>query len=155
LPVAVPVTPTGPSPEPTLSAAADPDFQAPEGYVVEPDESDVVRVRGEGSLRRWRAARTRLVAWSMVLIAGVLWLAADPLRFDPDGGDGAGAVLVLASDAWAVMPRSGGVQVVFSAVAGVIGVLAVFSDGAVLRSGAALLTCVTSALLAVVLTVPA
>ena len=140
---------------PLLSAAEDPDFHAPEGYVVEPEEPPVTQVRRPGSLERYRAARTRLFFWSCILVSGMMLLGAAALHKGPEWLDGAGAVLVLASYAWAVMARTGGRQVVFSCLAVVIGVTAVATDAAMLRSGAAVLTCVTSGLLAVVLTVPA
>lgn len=141
---------------PVSSDPGDDGFRAPAGYVAEPlrrpetDDPD-----DEQAAQRRRTARTRLVAWSSVLVVGVLMLAAAALHRGPEWLDGAGAVLVLTTYAWAVMARTGGRQVVFSALALVVGVATVALDVAVLRSGTAVLTCVVSALLAVVLTVPA
>lgn len=137
-------------------SVSDPDFQAPEGYVAAstlrtaPTADEVA-----AAAQRGRVARRRLLAWSGVLAVGVVMLAAAALHRGPSWLDGAGALLVLTSYAWALMARTGGREVLFTAVAFSIGVVTVATDVAVLRSGAAVLTCVVSALLAVVLTVPA
>ncbi|GGD12190.1 hypothetical protein [Nocardioides daphniae] len=154
-PVVEPVVDLAPAPL-DLPPAPDPDFRAPEGYVAEPPVPVAVdRERSEASLQRRRAARARLFFWSCLLLAGTMLLGAAALHRGPEWLDGAGAVCVLATYAWAVMARTGGRQVVFSVLAVAIGVTAVAWDEPILRSGAAVLTCVTSALLAVVLTVPA
>lgn len=145
---------------PPLSAS-DPDYRAPEGYVAESLTRDRTATSEPDQLVdpatavRRRGARVRLTLWSLVLLAGVAMLAAAALHRGPEWLDGAGAVAVLSTYAWAVMARTGGRQVVFSVLALVIGVVTVVTDAEVLRSGAAVLTCVVSALLAVVLTVPA
>ena len=129
------------------------DFKAPEGYVVAPTKE--ARAGRGRSLERGRSDRARIFFWAGVLLAGMMLLGGAALHKGPEWLDGAGAVLVLVSYSWAVMARTGGRQVVFSTLAVLIGVSAVVTDAAVLRSGAAVLACVTSALLAVVITVPA
>jgi len=56
---------------------------------------------------------------------------------------------------WALAARAGGRPVVFGTLALVLGVAVVASDEPVLRTGAAVMTCVVSAVLAVMVTVPA
>ena len=104
---------------------------------------------------RRSAARSRLGFWAVVLGLGVVALAAAALHVGPDWLAGAGAVLVLTTYSWAAAARTGGRQVVFSVLAFAIGISALLVDGSVLRSGAAVMTCVVSGVLAVVLTVPA
>lgn len=91
----------------------------------------------------------------MVLLAGSAALAAAALHLGPAWLDGAGAVAVLTTYSWAVMARTGGRPLVFAGLALVIGLVTVLQGGEVLRSGAAVLTCVVSGVLAVVITVPA
>lgn len=154
LPVAEPVVDLAPAPL-DLPPAPDPDFRAPEGYVVDPPIPTAAEEHPEVARARRRQAMSRVFFWSCVCLAGIMLLAAAALHRGPEWLDGAGAVCVLATYAWAVMARTGGRQVVFSALAVAIGVTAVVTDVEVLRSGAAVLTCVVSALLAVVITVPA
>lgn len=162
VPTTVAATPEVPGTEATVLPPvphSDPDFRAPEGYVAEPlTQGEAQRAAagpGSASVQRRSSARTRLTFWSCVLVVGMMMLAAAALHRGPEWLDGAGAVMVLTTYAWAMMARTGGRQVVFSVVALVIGVVTVVTDAAVLRSGAAVLTCVVSALLAVVITVPA
>ncbi|MBE7324129.1 hypothetical protein IEQ44_05650 [Nocardioides sp. Y6] len=150
------------APPPVLPpvSTTDPDFKAPEGYVAESLtrrvlDDDPATPPDAAAVARRRGARVRLTFWSCVLLAGIMLLAAAALHSGPEWLDGAGAVMVLTTYAWAVMARTGGRQVVFSVLALVVGVVTLVTDAAVLRSGAAVLTCVVSALLAVVITVPA
>ncbi|QCX28910.1 hypothetical protein [Nocardioides jishulii] len=155
LPVAEPVVDLAPAPL-DLPPAPDPDFRAPEGYVVDPPMPTAVEEESpEVARAHRREALTRVFFWGCVCLTGIILLAAAALHRGPEWLDGAGAVCVIATYAWAVMARTGGRQVVFSALAVAIGVTAVVSDVEVLRSGAAVLTCVVSGLLAVVITVPA
>ena len=99
--------------------------------------------------------RTSFLAWSAVFALGVLLLALAALHVGPSWFDGIGAAVVLTSFCWSLAARTGGRPVIFSALGGSIGVAALLVDGSVLRSGAAVMTCVVSAVLAVLLTVPA
>lgn len=130
------------------------DFVAPEGWVAAqlPQDPPAGAVVASGQAPRDRRV---LAAWSFVLLAGMILLGAAALHLGPGWLDGAGAVAVLTTYAWAVTARTGGRQVLFSVLALVIGAAAVLLDGAVVRSGAAVLTCVVSGVLAVVITVPA
>ncbi|WP_181312983.1 hypothetical protein [Nocardioides campestrisoli] len=101
--------------------------------------------------RSWRV----LGGAAVVLLAGCVALALAALHIGPGWLDGAGAVAVLTTYTWALMARTGGRQVVFTVLALAIGVITVAEGGDVLRSGAAVMTCVVSGVLAVVLTVPA
>ena len=66
-----------------------------------------------------------------------------------------GAIAVGVAYVWALAVRTGGRPVVFGLLALVIGAVVLVSDGEAVRSGAAVLTASTSAVLAVMLTTPA
>ena len=57
--------------------------------------------------------------------------------------------------AWALAARTGGRPMVFGALALVLGIAVLLIDERYLRTGAAVMTCVVSAVLAVMVTVPA
>ncbi len=99
--------------------------------------------------------RLRLILAALVLLAGCVALGFAALHVGPQWLDGAGSVAVLTTYSWALMARTGGRQLVFAALAFAVGVVAVVQDGEVLRSGAAVMTCVVSGVLAVVITVSA
>lgn len=151
----VPTAPEPPAPVPAPTPyAADPHHfpTDPSAPVVEPEpEAPPTRVTRARSL----ASRVRLVFWSLVAAAGVVLLAMAALHTGPSWADGAGAVLVSTTYTWAVLARTGGRQLTFSLLALAIGTTAVVGDVDVLRSGAAVMTCVVSGVLAVLLTVPA
>lgn len=126
-------------PVPAAPAAVQEPVTAPEPVVAHP----------------WDNSRLRLRAWGGLLAAGIVALALAALHLGPPWLDAAGAVAVLTTYSWAVMARTGGRQYVFAVLALLIGVAALWQDGEVLRSGAAVLTCVVSGVLAVVTTVPA
>lgn len=167
-----PVTPAGPQAPPAhvstpahMPAAPGP-VPLPQPVAVDPTSAGVLATKklqaakkaAAAAVRRTErraAARSRLSFWTVVLAVGVIALAAAALHVGPEWLGGAGAVLVLTTYSWAAAARTGGRQVVFAVVAFVIGVSALVVDGSVLRSGAAVLTCVVSGVLAVVLTVPA
>lgn len=118
-----------------------------------PDGSPDLTPTGPGV--RSAGARRRIIFWSGVLVVGIVLLSLSALHLGPGWLDGLGAVAVLGSYSWAVAARTGGRQVVFSALGIVLGAAAVVVESPVLRSGAAMMTCVVAAVLAVVLTVPA
>jgi len=64
-------------------------------------------------------------------------------------------VAVVSIYSWALAARTGGRPVVFGTLALALGVLVLVADEPVLRTGAAVMTCVVSAVLAVMATVPA
>lgn len=66
-----------------------------------------------------------------------------------------GAVLVATTYVWALAARTGGRPVVFALLTLAVGAGVVAADRPVLRSGAAVMVCVVTAVLAVVATVPA
>ena len=117
--------------------------------------ASVVRAVTPASEDARTAARPRFLAWCGVLAVGVLLLALAALHVGPTWFDGVGAVAVLTSFCWTAAARSGGRPVIFSGLGAAIGVAALLVDGSVLRSGAAVMTCVVSGVLAVLLTVPA
>lgn len=67
----------------------------------------------------------------------------------------AGAVTVASAYAWALAARTGGRPVIFGVLAVALGVAVVVVDEDYLRTGAAVMTCVVAAVLAVMATVPA
>ena len=66
-----------------------------------------------------------------------------------------GSVVVATTYVWALAARTGGRPVVFGALTAVVGVVTLWADRDVLRSGAAVMVCVISAVLAILATVPA
>ena len=66
-----------------------------------------------------------------------------------------GAVVVATAYVWALAARTGGRPFVFGLLTAVVGGVTLWADRDVLRSGAAVMVCVVSAVLAVVATVPA
>jgi hypothetical protein len=89
-----------------------------------------------------------------VVLAGLAGLVACLLEEGPAWACGAGAVTVATAYAWALAVRTGGRPIVSGALALVLGLVAVLSDDDALRTGAAVLTCVVSAVFAVMATVP-
>jgi hypothetical protein len=104
--------------------------------------------------------RLFVALWLLVVAAGLaaLVVALVPAgrdRLDGDWLDGAGAVAVVTAYAWALAARTGGRPVVFGGLTLVLGVLVLLLDRDYLRTGAAVMTCVVSAVLAVMVTTPA
>lgn len=89
------------------------------------------------------------------MLAGLGALVAAMVPVGPDWLAGAGAVAVASSYTWALAARTGGRAVIFGFLALAMGVVVLVLDREVLRTGAAVLTCVVSAVLAVMATVPA
>ena len=96
-----------------------------------------------------------MAAWGLLVLAGAVALGAAMVPVGPGWLAGAGAVAVSAAYAWALAARTGGRPVVFGALALAMGVAVLVSDDVRLRTGAAVLTCVASAVLGVMATVPA
>jgi len=93
--------------------------------------------------------------WSVVVAAALACLVAAVVPVGPDWLGSAGAVAVAGAYSWALAGRTGGRPVVFGTLAVVLGVGVVLADRDDLATGAAVLTCVVSAVLAVMITVPA
>jgi hypothetical protein len=103
-----------------------------------------------------------LAAWFVVVVLGagalVVALVGPSGRLDHAGGDwlaDAGAVAVTTAYAWGLAARTGGRPVVFALLTLLLGAVVIATDLDVVRSGAAVLTAVLSAVLAVMVTVPA
>lgn len=110
----------------------------------------------------WQRAATALgrgrtpVASFLVLVgAGLVALVCGIVPVGPDWLPGAGSVVVAGTYAWALAARTGGRPVVFGTLALVLGVVTLVTDDDSLRTGAAVMTCVVAAVLAVMATVPA
>lgn len=93
-------------------------------------------------------------AWALVVAAGLACLVAALVPVGPSWLDGAGAVAVVTAYSWALAARTGGRPVVFGVLALGLGVAVLVVDESYLRTGAAVMTCVVSAVLAVMVTVP-
>ena len=113
-----------------------------------------IRVRAGGSEDEPHS-RLMVALWLVVVLGGLGCLVAALVPFGPSYLDRIGAVTVAAAYTWALAARTGGRTVVFGGLALVLGVVVVLTDEAYLRTGAAVMTCVIAAVLAVMGTVPA
>jgi hypothetical protein len=91
----------------------------------------------------------------VAVLAGLAALVAAMVPVGPDWLAGAGAVAVASVYSWALAARTGGRPVIFGTLALALGVGVLVADEPFLRTGAAVMTCVVSAVLAVMATVPA
>ncbi len=96
-----------------------------------------------------------MVLCAAVVAAGLAALIACLLEVGPDWLCGAGAVAVVTAYSWALAVRTGGTPLVAGPLALTLGLVTVISGDETLRTGAAVLTCVISAVLGVMATVPA
>lgn len=98
-----------------------------------------------------------VAAWVLVVTAGLAALVAGEFDLLPEAEvvSTAGAVAVSVAYVWALAVRTGGRPVVFGLLSLAVGIVVLVTDGDTVRSGAAVLTCAVSAVLAVMLTVPA
>ena len=101
------------------------------------------------------SSRLPVLAWVVIVLAGLTALVAAAVPVGPGLLSGAGAVTIASAYAWALAARTGGRPLVFGCLALALGVVVLLLDEPVLRTGAAVLTCVLSAVLAVMATVPA
>ena len=113
-------------------------------------EIRVTLSQGRGTRPRWWTRS----AWSLVVAGGLACLVAALVPVGPAWLDGVGAVAVVTAYSWALAARTGGRPIVFGALTLGIGVLVLVVDQSYLRTGAAVMTCVVSAVLAVMVTVP-
>jgi hypothetical protein len=113
----------------------------------------------EGAPRRTLAARALhglgFVAWLLVVLASAAALVAALLGYVGDWLADVGAVATSTAYAWGLAGRTGGRPVIFSLLARVLGGVVVAVDENALRSGAAVVTAVLTAVFAVMVTVPA
>lgn len=144
-------------PEPEPQPEPEPEPQ-PE---PEPVREEVVPGPAVGELRvtvtedhETRAPWFTRWAWTIVVGAGLACLVAALVPVGPGWLDGVGAVVVVTSYSWALAGRTGGRPVVFGALALALGVAVLLVDEPALRTGAAVMTCVVSAVFAVMVTVP-
>ena len=100
-------------------------------------------------------SRLLVVLWLLVVGAGLAALVAAMIPVGPAWLDGAGAVAVVTAYSWALAARTGGRPVVFGALALALGGAVLAVDQDYLRTGAAVMTCVVSAVLGVMATTPA
>lgn len=99
---------------------------------------------------RWSTA-----LWGVVVAGGLALLVAALVPVGPSWLDAVGAVAVVTAYSWALAARTGGRPVVFGGLGLILGSAVVITDESYLRTGAAVMTCVVSAVLAVMVTVPA
>ncbi len=97
----------------------------------------------------------RVTGMVVAVLAGLVMLGLRVADIGPEWIGGAGSVAVVTGYAWALAARVGGRPVVAFVLAAVLGTLALVEGGDVMRTGAAVLTCLVSGLLAVMATVPA
>jgi hypothetical protein len=106
-----------------------------------------------------RAARALhglgFTGWLLVVVAAAAALVAALLGYVGDWLADAGAVAVGTAYAWGLAARTGGRPVIFALLALVLGGLVVALDENALRSGAAVVTAVLTAVFAVMVTIPA
>ncbi|HEX5087547.1 MAG TPA: hypothetical protein VFV89_07040 [Nocardioides sp.] len=100
-------------------------------------------------------SRLLVALWVLVVAGGLAALVAAMIPRGPDWLDGAGAVAVVTAYSWALAARTGGRPVIFGGLALVLGLLVLLLDQDYLCTGAAVMTCVVSAVLGVMATTPA
>lgn len=111
--------------------------------------------RRRAELRRRPGHRLCLTAWLLVVVASALALVAALLGYVDDRVAEVGAVVTSTAYAWGLAVRTGGRPVLFAVLALVLGGVVVALDESALRSGAAVVTAVLTAVFAVMVTVPA
>jgi hypothetical protein len=104
---------------------------------------------------RVAGSRVPVVLWALVVLGGLGALGVRLADLGPGWLCGAGSVAIVTAYSWALAARTGGRPVVVGLLALVLGTAVVLSDDDRLRTGAAVLTCVVAAVLAVMATVPA
>jgi len=94
-------------------------------------------------------------AFVVLVLVGLAALVAGIADVGPQWLPGAGSVVIASTYSWALAARTGGRPVVYGTLAAVLGVVVLVGDEDPLRTGAAVMTCVVSAVLGVMATVPA
>lgn len=129
--------------------------EPPEPRVPGPGPAADPRARWQDRLEALGASRVPQVLWWLVFLAGAGCLAAGVVPVGPAWLGGVGSVAVASTYTWALAARSGGRPVVFGGLALLLGVVVLLLDDDRASSGAAVATCALSAVLAVMVTVPA
>lgn len=96
-----------------------------------------------------------MMLWATVVVGGLAALALDTAGHGPHQLARGGSVAIATAYVWALAARTGGRPLVFGGLALVVGVGVIVLDRDLLTTGAAVMTCVVSAVLGVVATVPA
>jgi hypothetical protein len=99
-------------------------------------------------------SRALVTLWLLVVAAGLAALVCALVPVGPAWLDGVGAVAVVTAYTWGLSARTGGRPVIFGGLALALGVLVLVLDLDYLRTGAAVMTCVVSAVLGVMATTP-
>ncbi|WP_372728895.1 hypothetical protein [Nocardioides sp.] len=100
-------------------------------------------------------SRVPLFVWVGIVMAGTAMLVCAMVPVGPEWFGGVGSVAVSSAYVWGLAVRTGGRPVVFGCLALAMGITVLVLDRESLRTGAAVLTCVVTAVLAVMATVPA
>ncbi len=106
------------------------------------------------SWRRRAAHGLGLTLWFLVVVGSAAALVAALLGYVDDWLADVGAIATSTAYAWGLAARTGGRPALFSLLALVLGGAVVALDDRVLRSGAAVVTAVLTAVFAVMVTVP-
>jgi hypothetical protein len=116
------------------------------------------RRRAERPSRRSRlrpGRRAGLTLWLLILLGGLVALGVAAAPDPPPYVGEAGGVAIAVAFTAGLVSRTGGRTFVYGGLALALGVAAVVADEPMLRTGAALMTCVVTAVFAVMVTVPA
>ena len=152
--------------------APDSTHGAPEDAIEarDPDNTGDAEVleddRGESRLSQtWSAVAARLevfgdsrwpvIGWFVLVAAALAALISAMIPIGPDWLGGAGSVVVISAYSWALAGRTGGRPVVFGTLGAALGIGVLIAGRDELATGAAVMTCVVSSVLAVMITVPA
>ncbi len=158
----VPAAPAPAAPAPTVTKPVTVTAEGVTPTPVEDADGSTVSTQDSSRLDRWRARAVALgesrvphVSWWLLVLAGVGLLVAGVVPVGPAWLGGAGSVAVATSYVWALAARTGGRPGVFGALTALVGVVVLLVDDDRASTGAAVMTCALSAVLAVMMTVPA
>ena len=161
-PLAVPVSPAvvaPPAPPADTSsgdAQEDEDQQDPtESTTATTTETTRFWDRLAQRIETFGDSRWPVRGWGLAVSVALAALICAMVPVGPPWLGQAGAVVVASAYSWALAGRTGGRPVVFGSLAGALGLTALISGRDDLATGAAVMTCVVSAVLAVMITVPA
>ncbi|MFC6285451.1 hypothetical protein ACFP3Q_05905 [Nocardioides sp. GCM10027113] len=111
--------------------------------------------RTEERIRKLRSSRFPQLLWVLAVVGGLAALVFSGVGIGPEWLGAAGSTAIASAYTWALAARAGGRPLFFGALAFAYGVTATVAGTDVLTTGAAVGTCVVSAVLAVMATVPA
>ncbi|MGH3353205.1 MAG: hypothetical protein ACRDPS_21255 [Nocardioides sp.] len=121
-------------------------------FLAQPRVPSAARA-GLGIIESLTAGTVRVI-WLVALAIGLLGLAISAFDLGPQLFGGLGAVVVGTAYTFALAHRTGGRPLIFGSLAGVAGLVVVFTNNEALRTGAAVLIASVAAVLAVMGTVP-